>query len=133
MMEGAIRIWQGQLRIITHYTEAITKRRIEVDRVFFSWLIPFARKTVNEFRDGSDGRTAYERITEHKCRHFMIGSGEVVDVMLETTKNQRPNSDTQWSKGIFLGYVWRSTEYGVGTKDCVYKCRTVRRRAEEPA
>ena len=33
--------------------------------------------------------------------------------------------------GVFLGYIWRSTEYIVGNKDGAYKCRTVRRRAEE--
>ena len=33
IMEGAIRTWQGQLRIIKHYTEAKMKRRIEVDEV----------------------------------------------------------------------------------------------------
>ena len=33
MMQGAIRIWQGQLQTIKHYTEAKMKRRIEVDGV----------------------------------------------------------------------------------------------------
>ena len=61
----------------------------------------------------------------------MIGFGEVVDLMLETNKNERHKADSAWLKGISLGYIWRSTEYIIGTKDCVYKCRTVRRRAEE--
>ena len=61
----------------------------------------------------------------------MIGFGEVVALMLETNKNERHKADSAWLKGICLGYIWRSTEYIVGTKDCVYKCRTVRRQAEE--
>ena len=32
-MEGAMGIWQGQVRTIKHYTEALIKRRIEIDRV----------------------------------------------------------------------------------------------------
>ena len=60
MMEGAIRIWQGQLRTIKHFTESKTKRRIEVDGVLLSWLIPFVAEIFNKFRLGSDGRTAYK-------------------------------------------------------------------------
>ena len=33
----------------------------------------------------------------------------------------------------FIGYEWRTTEYIVGTADSSFKCRTVRRRAEEIA
>ena len=110
MMEGAIRIWQGQLRTIKHFTKSKMKRRIEVDGVLFSWLIPFVTDINNHFRVGSDGRLAYERITEHKCRHFMIGFGKVVDFMFETNKNERPKADSAWLKAIFLGYIWRSTE-----------------------
>ena len=109
------------------------KRRIEVDSVLFSWLIPFTTEVINKFKIGPDGRTAYERITEHKCRHFMIGFLEVVDFILEVNKNERHKADSHVMKGVFLGYVWRSTEYLVGTKDGIYKCRTVRRRAEDIA
>ena len=35
-MEGAIGIWHGQVRTIQHYTEAMIKRRIEIDCVLFS-------------------------------------------------------------------------------------------------
>ena len=33
VMEGAIRIWQGQFRTIKHFTESTMKRRIEADGV----------------------------------------------------------------------------------------------------
>ena len=65
-MENAIGFWQGQLRIIKHYTEAMLKRRNEVHGVLCSWEIPFCTDVMNKYRVGSDGRTAYERITGHK-------------------------------------------------------------------
>ena len=40
MMEGAVKLWQEQLRTIKHFTEAKMKARIEVNSVLFSWLIP---------------------------------------------------------------------------------------------
>ena len=74
-MENAVKIWQEQLRTIKHFTESMLGKRIEVDSVLISWLIPFCADIINKFRVGKDGRTAYERITEHKCKHFVIGFG----------------------------------------------------------
>ena len=37
------------------------------------------------------------------------------------------------TSGTFLGYIWRTTEYIVGTGDAVYKCRTIRRKTEDLA
>ena len=105
MMEGAIRIWQGQLRATKHFAGVRLKRRIKVDGVLFSWLIPSVTEIVNTCGVGSGGRMAYERITEHKCRHFMIGFGEVVEFILETDKNERYKADSPMMKGIFLGYI----------------------------
>ena len=76
MMENAVGRWQSQLRTIKHYTESRLGKRIEVDGVLFTWLIPYVTEIINHFRVGQDGRTAYERITEHRCRHFAIGFGE---------------------------------------------------------
>ena len=36
-------------------------------------------------------------------------------------------------QGIFLGYAWRSTECLVGTREGIYKCRTIKRRPAETA
>ena len=83
-MESAVGIWQGQLRTIKHYTEEKLKKIIEIDSVLCSWLIPFCADIMNKFRVGPDGRTAYEKITEHKCRSMIIGSGESVNYILET-------------------------------------------------
>ena len=47
-MENAIGVWQGQLGTIKHYTEAMLKRRLEVDGVLFPWLIPFCTQVMNK-------------------------------------------------------------------------------------
>ena len=133
MMESAIGIWQGQLRTIKHYTEEKLKKKIEIDSVLYSWLVPFCSDIMNKFRVGSDGRTAYEKITEHKCKSVIIGFGESVDYILETNKGSMNKADSRVHQGIFLGYVWRSTECLVGTRDGIFKCRTVKRRPEANA
>ena len=62
-----------------------------------------------------------------------IGFAEIVDFKLETDKNNRLKADSEFNVGIFLGYAWRSTEYLVASKGIVFKCRTVRRRADDVA
>ena len=114
MMENAVKIWQEQLRTIKHDVESRFKKRIAVDSVLFSWLIPYVTEILNQFKVGADGRTPYERITGHKCRHIAIGFAEQVDFMLEGDKNKQHKADGKLMTGVFLGYIWRSTEYIVG-------------------
>ena len=133
MMENAVNIWQGQLRTIKHYVESRIGRPIEPGGAIFSWLIPFCADILHKFRVGVDGRTAYERITAHKCNVAQIGFCEVVDFKVETDKHNRLKADSEFSEVFFLGYAWRSTEYLVASGDSIYKCRTVRRRADEVA
>ena len=130
-MEGAVGIWQGQVRTIKHYTESQIKKRIEVDGVMYSWLVAFCADSMNKYKAGPDGRTAYENITSHKCKQIVAGFGEVVDYILEPSKGHMHKADSRVGTGIFMGYDWRSTEYIIGTSDGVYKCRTIRRRAKE--
>ena len=48
--------------------------------------MPYCAAVINKFRAGSDGRTAYERITSHKCWLLIVGFGETVDFIMETDK-----------------------------------------------
>ena len=56
-----------------------------------------------------------------------------MDFKLETDKNNRLKADSEFNGGILLGYAWRSTEYLVAFNGVVFKCRTVRRRADDVA
>ena len=47
-MEGAVGIWQGQVRTIKHYTESMLKKRIELDRAIYSWLVAFCAGNTNK-------------------------------------------------------------------------------------
>ena len=73
---------------------------IEPGGAIFSWLIPFCADILNKFRVGVDGRTAYERITAHKCNVAQIGFCEVVDFKVETDKHNRLKADSEFSEGF---------------------------------
>ena len=52
-------------------------------------------------------------------------------MILETDRTNMHKGDSRVKKRIILGYIWRSTEYIIGTADGIYKSRTVRRKPEE--
>ena len=59
---------------------------------------------MNQYKIRPDGRTAYEKITGHKCRQVAIGFAEVVDNILEPSKAHMHKTDTRVMQGVFLGY-----------------------------
>ena len=132
-MERSVRKWQDQLRTVKHYVESRIKRKIPPESALFTWLATFCAEIISKFLVGKNGRTAYEDITGHRCKHFVIGFAETVHFKLETKKANRQKADSDWDTGIFLGYVWESTEYLVGTKEAIFKCRTIRRVPDEQA
>ena len=51
----------------------------------------------------------------------------MVHFKVETHKTNRFKADIEWRTGVFLGYVWSTPEYLVGTAEGIFKCRTIRR------
>ena len=74
-------------------TKKKLNKRILLDSALFSWLIPYCIEILNNFKVGSDWRTAYERATEHKCGHLLVGFGETVNFILETDRAARHKAD----------------------------------------
>ena len=126
-MENAVQRWQGQLRTTKHFLESRIKCKIPADSALFSWMVPFCAEIMTKFIVGNDGLTGYERITEHRLKHFVIGFGETVHFKLETEKTKRFKADSEFDTGFVLGYVWNTTEYIVGKQGSIYKCRTILR------
>ena len=85
--------------------------------MIYSWLVPLCADIMSQSKTGSDGRTAYEKLTGHKCKQVAIGFAEVADYILEPSKGHMHKADTRVMKGVFLRYEWRTTEYIVGTAD----------------
>ena len=127
-MERAIRSWQSQMRTLKHYFETMVKRQLPSNCALFSWLVAWTAEVMNKFKVQSNGKTAYEQITKHKCNHWVFGFGESVQWQQTPDKNIRDKFNGDWRDGIFLGVIWRTTEYLIGTADGVYKCNTVKPR-----
>ena len=48
-------------------------------------------------------------------------------------KTSRNKLDSEFRDGIFLGVVWRSGGFLIGTREGIFKCKTVKARPEESA
>ena len=121
------------MRTIQHYVESRIGKVVEPGSALFTWLIPFCADILKKVRVVANGHIAYERIPSHACEAAQIGFAEVVDFKLETDRNNRNKADSEFNEGVLLGYAWRSKEYRVANKGAIYKCRAVRRRADDIA
>ena len=130
-MERAVRTFQGQLRVLKFHFERRIGKLLPCSHPLFSWLVVWTSEMLNKFKVKSDGRTVYEKLTNHKCKHMIVGFGEHVQWQQIQDKNARDKVNGDWRDGIFLGAIWRTTEYIIGTPDGVFKCRTIKTRVAE--
>ena len=63
---------------------------------------------LNKLRVHDGGKTAYERITRHRCNHTVIGFGESFPWQMSPDKTARDKLNSDFRDGIFLGVIWRT-------------------------
>ena len=125
-MENALKICCGLLRTLKHFFESKVKRQLKVEHAMYSWLIAWTAEVMNKYKVRKHGKTSYEIITKHECRHQVFWRGERVLWQLTADKNSRDQLNTDFREGIFLGVIWRTTEYIIGTGEGIFKCATVK-------
>ena len=97
------------------------------------WLAVWAAEVMNKFKLQEDGRTAYEAISKHQCTHLVVGFGELIHWQMAPAKPNPDKLHGDWRDGIFLGVIWKSGEYVVGTAEAVLKCSTIKKRPTDNA
>ena len=99
-MENAAKIYCGQSRRLKHLFESKAKRQPNVERAMYSWLIDWIAEVMNKYKVRANGKTSYEMITKHECRHQVFGFGEHVLWQLTPDKNSRDNLNGDFIEGI---------------------------------
>ena len=105
--------------------------RIPSNHNILSWLVEFAGTVVNRYEVGRDSKTLYERLRGKQSRLIGFEFGEKVNSRRTAVGARMAKLDSLWSDGVFLGYRSISGEIVVGTKNGVFKTRTVQRKAYE--
>ena len=86
---NAVKLLQGQLRVLEHYLERKMEKYVPAVDALLIWLIPRVTECLNKFRVGQDWLTCYERMTRHNCRHAVYGFAESVILLIPPDKNHR--------------------------------------------
>ena len=126
-IERAVRTWRDQFRTLKHYYERRTKSKMENGSAISTWLISWAAEVLNKFKIQECGRTAFERLTSHRCTHAIIGFGEVVDFQHSASTKDDYKKDT----GIFVGMDDRCNTFLIATQEGVYGSSGIMRLPED--
>ena len=99
-VERAIRTWRDKFRTLRHYLEHRLKTKIGRDSAISSWLTSWAAEVLNRFKVQANGRTSYEMMTQHRCRHKVAAFGEKVHF--------QPHHLRPWWVQLASGIFWVS-------------------------
>ena len=129
MAERGVQTVEGQVRVLKDALEMRLETEILSNYNILAWLVEFAGTVVNRYEVGRDGKTPYERLRGKQSRLIGLEFGEKVN--FRRTGTRMAKFDSLWSDGVFLGFRSISGEVVVGTRDGVFKTRTVQRKAYE--
>ena len=130
-VERKIAKFKGQFRTLKLYFESRIGKKIPVDNPVATWLTTWTSEVMNKFQIQESGRTTYELMTGHRCKHLVIGFGE--KVWFRLARGDKHDFDTDWDEGYFLGVITHTTDLLIGNSAGVFKCATVRRLPEAQA
>ena len=101
------------------------------DHPILAWLVEFGAVLVNRYEVGHDGKTPYERSRCKKSKLLGLEFGELLNFRRTRAPGKLAKLECLWEDGVFFGYRSNSGEVIVGTKEGVFRTRTVQRKMEE--
>ena len=130
-MERAVQNFQGHLRTLKLALGNSIGVKVGVKSRIFAWLCTWACTSLNRYRVGADGLTAFQRATGTQCSRPIAEFGEQI-LWKRPTKIHQNKAETLWEEGTFLGLKGRTSEVLVADRDGhVRRCRTIRARPDE--
>jgi hypothetical protein len=129
VIERAIQSYEGLLRTLKSGLEARWDAKIPDGHAIFAWLSEYCAFLLNRHEVSADGKTSYERMKGKKSKQQGLEIGE--GIMFKKKRVNQPKISSVWEDGIYLGIKGMSGEIIVGTKEGVWKTRTISRKPKE--
>ena len=126
-VEGAVRIWRGQLITMKCNLEAEAGITLAPNAAIVEWMVVWAAEVRNYFRVQDCGRTVYELATGHRFPATVAIFGERVMYYTAPPKHGRNKWHENWREGLFLGVQGRTAELIIGVKGNISRTRSMRR------
>ena len=115
-VERKVAKWKGQFRTLKMYFESRIGKKLEVDHPVTTWLSTWSSEVVNKYHVQQSGRTTYELMTGHRCKHPVFGFTE--KVWLKLARGDKHDYDSDWDEGYFLGVITHTTDMLICNSIC---------------
>ena len=132
-IERAVRTWQSQFRTLRVQLEDRIGCKLPKGSPMMSWLVSFTSDVIRRCKVHPNGRTKFEMVTGHRYKQVTCGFGEKVHFKINTDKNHRQMSESEWSIGYYLGSNGRTTEHIIGSEHGIIECDTFKRMQDDLA
>ncbi len=103
--ENIVQRVEGQIRTLRDALETRLQERLQTGHPAIEWLVMHTSDTINRYRVGPDGRTAYQRWKGKSFKRVVPEFDEKV-MYLRAGSLKEPGRDkgaSRWSEGHFLG------------------------------
>ena len=131
-VEEAGKTVREYVRVYKEQIEMKTGAKLSSDSTIVLWAIRWAAMALSRFQVGTDGKTAYERRKQRRCRLEVVPFGERVWYkQIRDGKDRKDKFESEERSGIWLGHARTSNEVLIGTSDGVVRAYSVSRRPEE--
>ena len=131
VVERGIQSVQGVIRTFKSALEERWRTSVPDDHPALPWMVEHAAVVLNKCEIGADGKTAHERLKGKKATLLGLEFGEAVLFRKKPLPGKMAKLSSVWEEGVYLGHRAISGENIVGTKDGVWKTRTVQRKPAE--
>jgi hypothetical protein len=130
VIERAVQGMEGHARAMKRALEKRWSAKVPEDHAIIPWMFDYAAVLLNRYEVGRDGRTSYERLKGKRSDMAGIEFGEGVRFKKAAGKKQA-KMEVRWEDGVYLGVKPTSGEVLCGTKEGVWKTRSVMRKTWE--
>ena len=122
--ENSVQLFEKQLRTLRDSLETRLGSRLNSCHPFISYLVEHAAKTINRYRVGQDGKTAYRR---WKGKDFKVEIPEIGEKVFYLPRKIDiiDKSVPRWGYGIFVGVTDDSNEMQIAVKGDIKLVRDI--------
>jgi hypothetical protein len=112
-IEAGVKTFKGLLRVHLASLEKKVAMHLPSAHPLMGWLVEYVGDITTKYLQGSDGKTAYNRLFGKEVHEEQLEFGEKVLYKTKPNKEQGVVIDVRWRDGVWLGRSWGSTRHRI--------------------
>ncbi len=127
VVENAVKVAKGLMRVHLGALERKVGARFPGGHPVIAWLAEFVGDSCTKYLQGTDGKTAYERLFGKPVREESLEFGEIVLFRPKKLADANVLLEHRWARGVWLGRRWGSPVSRIFSQNEVVDARAVQR------